>query len=267
MTRHDSTHISINWNDLIISSDISFIFDFLIKIDTEILSILEYNKKLEDIRKDTSEILKLTSHLAKIIQDNNLNLDYKIDTNLLNIWKKFNFCVPARAEFIILFSYLEVLFSIYISFNKEIDDKDNIRNEIMNSEETRKFISKFLLNKDNNYFNKNSKKLWWINPKKIRELRNSLTHFYSLWDSWIIIVNNNSNSENKKMMKDFEKVWLDNTYPLSSFDLYKLLSWAFWILIQTMNDLYCEDKATFERKIKFIKNIVDNHWAVILKID
>lgn len=266
MKKEESTHVYINWNSLVISPNISSIFDFLIKIDSEILSVLEFNKKLENIRKDASEILKLTSHLAKIVQDSNLDLDYQIDKNLLKIWEKFDFNIPTRAEFIILFSYLEVLFSIYISFEKEIDNKDMIRKEVMNQEETRKFISKFILNKNNNYFNENSKKLWWISSKKLRDLRNSLTHFYSLWDSWIILVNDNSDKENQKITTNFINAWLENTYLLSSFDLYKLLSWVLWILIQNMNNLYFEDKILFKRKINFVKNIIDTHWAVIVKL-
>lgn len=242
MNKGEPTHVYIKWNSLVISPNISSIFDFLIKIDSEILSVLEFNKKLDVIKIDISEILKLTSHLSKIIQDNNLDLNYEIDNNILKIWEKFNFLIPTRAEFIILFSYLEVLFSVYISFEKEIDDKELIRKEVMNSEETRKFISKFILNINNDYFNKNSKKLWWITSVQLRDLRNSLTHFYSLWDSLIVLVNDNSNTENKKITNDFKSVGLKNIYPLSSFDLYKLLSWVFWILIQNMNGLYLKDK-------------------------
>ena len=48
----------------------------------------------------------------------------------------------------------------------------------MDTEYTRKFLNKFLLTEDNDYYKQHKKVLSKVSAKQIRELRNSLIHFF-----------------------------------------------------------------------------------------
>lgn len=263
MNKEDPTHVLFDWEKIIVSPNLIKIFEFLSDIDKEIWSILNFQSQLNNIRESFLNTLEATEYLAKKIEENNIEINFKTKEDLTKISDKFEFNLPIRSQFIILFSYLEVLFILVTSFEREIDDNDKLRDFCMNKENTRKFISDFILNISNDYFKENTKKFWWITPTGLRDLRNSLIHFFSV--SWkITLMDDRNEKENNKLINKFRANWINDVNFITSQDLYKLLSKWTILFIKNLSNTFLTNPKVFERKIKYTKKIVDTYASVLL---
>lgn len=263
MNNIESTHIIFDWENVVISPNLGVIFDFLINIEKEVESLLNFEKKLEEIRKSYIETLWLTSYLAKKIEENNIDIDYQLLDHPENIVDKFNFHLPMRSQFIVLFSQLETLFCLYIAYLYKTNDEKIIREKTMNQEETRKFINKFILSHNNEYYNENRKIFSKVSANQIREFRNSLTHFFSVkW--WINIVHNELNETARKLEKIFKEKWSHNTIFININDLFLLLRYASRNILRLWSNDYLENTEEFKERILFVKSVVDNNSSFLI---
>jgi len=108
-------------------------------------------------------------------------------TFIVDIWNEVFISIEnnpniIRSNLIIIFCYLETLFWIYISYEKETSNWEEIREFVTDTNEKRKFFSNYLLNKKNSFFKENSKRFGNINAKDLIKLRNHLIHYYTFWE-------------------------------------------------------------------------------------
>ncbi len=264
MNTQESTHILFENNQIIISPDLICIFDFLIWIQLELDSIFWFENQLKKIKKQFQETLQLTTFLAKKLEDNNIDYSYDLTDHPDTIAEKFNFQLPIRSQFIVLFAHLEVIFALYIAFQKETSDENLIRDSLMNPEETRKFLNIFLLSEKNEFYLNNKKLFSTISAKKLRELRNSLAHFFSV--SWTInLIHSNFTKEARALELKLKKANIHDTCFLTPDDLFELIKSSSRLLFKIWSDLYLDDPDNFKRKIYFVKTIVEERAAVTIK--
>ncbi|NUJ98237.1 hypothetical protein HGA92_05670 [Candidatus Gracilibacteria bacterium] len=264
MIKEESTHILFDGEKIIISPNLGKIFDFLMNIEREIESFIDFEKQLQKIKESYTETLGFTAFLAKKIEDNNIDFNYIISENPENIASKFDFHLPIRSQFIVLFASLETLFCLYITYIEKIDNEEDIRKKTMDKKETIKFLNKFILSNENEYFNVNKKIFSKISAKQIREIRNSLTHFYSV-KGGINIIHNELNEKARKLEGKLKEKGNNNVIFISPNDLFLLIRGASKILIKSWSDDYLSDPIEFSEKITFVKSIVDKNSAVLIK--
>lgn len=264
MNTPESTHILFENNQIIISPDLTCIFDFLIWIQLELDSIFWFENQLKKIKKQFQETLQLTAFLAKKLEENNIDYSYDLIEHPNAIVGKFNFQLPIRSQFIVLFANLEVIFALYIAFQKETSDENLIRNTLMDQEETRKFLNIFLLSEKNEFYLSNKKLFSKISAKKLRELRNSLAHFFSV--SWTInLIHNDLTKEARALELKLKIANIHDTSFLTPEDLFNLIKSSSRLLFKIWSDLYLDDPVDFKRKIFFVKTIVEERAAVTIK--
>lgn len=260
----ESTHILFEWDKILISPNIWIIFDFLMNIEKEVESLLNFEKQLQEIRKSYTETLWLTAFLSKKMEENNIDFSYKLNEHPENIVNKFNFNLPIRSQFIVLFANLETLFCLYIVYTEKTNDEDLIRNKTTDSEETRKFLNKFILSNNNKYYSENRKVLWKISAKQIRDFRNSLTHFFSVkW--WINIIHQDLSWKARKLEKEINKNWKNNIIFININDLFYLIREASKNLLKTWSNDYLSNPKEFKERILCVKSIVENNSAVLIR--
>jgi len=126
----ESTHIVFDEKEkkMIISPDIEIIFKFLMNIEEELEWLLYFEERINKIKQWYKDLLGLSSHLSKKIQDSNIDFQYNME-NPQNVLKYFDFKVPIRSLFIVLFAHLETILCLYIVYEKETNDKKYIINE------------------------------------------------------------------------------------------------------------------------------------------
>lgn len=92
----------------------------------------------------------------------------------------------------------------------------------MDSNKTKLFIKDFMLT-DNNYYYKSNKNVFSkISWKHIRNLRNKLTHFFSI-DSNINLINRGKESTARKLEMELSARKVKDVIFMSSNDLFELL--------------------------------------------
>ncbi len=259
MTENTSTHIlfdEINWN-IILSPNLIPIFEFLMNIEKDIEFQLKQEERIGIIEEELNKLLWYTWDIAKKAEENGIELPPPNDINFDLLISQFEYRKPAIIwEMLSLFAFLETMYCLYIAYTFEISDKDKILELTLNTKEKEKFIAKFLLSTENWYFKKNSKFLWRITPKRIRNFRNSLVHFYSV-SEWIGIVHK-SNSKNARKIE--EKLKWSLTVFISSADLQSLLNETAKLLLKNWSNDYLSYSDLFKTKIEFVNKIVKENW-------
>ncbi len=200
-------------------------------------------------------------YLMKTLDENKIKREYKMD-DPNKIVKKFDSYSPIRSLFIVLFAQLETIFCLYIVYNEETDDKRVIRNSA-NDKNLKLFINEFILNDKNEYYNKNKDLFSKFTADKVRTLRNSLTHFFSVWE--ISIVPKYAEEKVKKLSDEFKKQQNIDALFLSEEQLFLLIRWWARLLLRWWSEDYKKKNTDFERKIKFVKSVVESEWAVTIK--
>ncbi len=83
---NNSTHLVFDGKKIIISPDLTDIFSFLIEIEKEVECLLEFEKKLKNIRFSYMEILNFAQFLENKLKENNIDCNttfQKIHPSLL----------------------------------------------------------------------------------------------------------------------------------------------------------------------------------------
>lgn len=262
--KNKSTHIIFDGTKILISSDLRHIFDFLKEIEKEIESFLKFDQRLEAIRKQHLETLKLVQVLAGKLKENSIDFNFSLSEHPATIVDKLKMDHLVRSKFITLFANLETLFCLNIAYENKISNKKAIINKALDPKTIKSFLEKFCLNKENEWGRKNPIRLKNITADNLRKLRNSLTHFFSV-DEDLQIADAMLDIKSRKLEKatDFKVKFI------SPEDLYEIVKGAGILILKRWNEDYIDSKNKksneFKERILSVNNIIKNCGAVIVK--
>ena len=255
------THIFFDGKKILVSESLTEIFSFLTEIDKEVQSLLNREEQLEKIRKQLLEYTGLIQVMSKTIKDNNLDFHFQMSEHPASIAKKLKFDPHPRSEMIVLFAYLETLRTLWTAYELKIDDENKLRDA--SDPKLESFYNSFCLSSENKWVKEHSNISGKISKDKIRKLRNSLTHFFSV--SGIYITPDAMKDDSKKLMNATNNKALF----ISPRDLFEIIQGAFKLVIKKWSDDYQESlnnsNSEFEEKIKYTHSIVKKYGAVLLR--
>lgn len=241
-----------DWNSLRIHPDLVDTFNFLIKIDQENKHLLDHFDKMMNLRKDISLLLGDCAAMMKEIHSNWCEIKCKTTETELKELQDILYEIkrPVRSMMISLFAYMETLFSLLTVYKawKELNEK-----ELMNQSKNnlRPFISRYILNKENKYYLKHEKYFQELTSKRLIELRNHLTHFYSVPDNMAI-----AQDRKDPFIIEAREKQLNCIFIIPN-ELYELLQSAAYMIV---NEWHCDAINNHELfKIK-MKNVIKVVW-------
>ena len=261
---NSSTHFIFDGDKVVISPDLHSVISFLQEIEKEIESFLNFDKKLESIRKQYLETIKLIEVLAGKLKENSIDFKFTFSEHPANIAEKLKIDRPIRSEMIVLFANLETLFCLNIAYENKISDEKEIIKRAMNQDNVKDFLERFCLNKENEWCQKNSERLSHIIADDLRKLRNSLTHFFSVGKAFGV-----SYPGLDAKARALEKATEFKAKLISPEDLYEIIKGSAKLMIKKWsedcrNDL-TKNSNEFKEKILSVKSVVDNYGAMIIK--
>lgn len=250
-------HLKINWDKVLISPELRWIFEFLMRIDNEVSYQINFNSKLQWISERVMKLLKDLWESCKLLKENNIDFSYsltKLDLeNIASDFDKTNFIC---SQMICLFAYMETISCIMTVYHSETEITDEQLLIEKCNDDLEDFIKKYILNDKNVYYKKNISRFSWMWAKNLIKTRNALTHFYSVWNRiWIIP---------KWLINYYKKIKkISNWYNyISPEDFYWLLEWSFKIILNERNNDCLNDKKTFNEKITYVTNLISKNAAV-----
>jgi hypothetical protein len=163
-----------NGKEFKISKNLQPIVEFLNSIEEEIQFLIFPEKEVELMENwlRQNEDILISSELG-----NFYSLPSVINLYKLFFVKKFR---TIRSELIALFSFLETLFCLYVSYENKLCRKKEIIDKLMDRNFIENLYESFCLSPKNEGYKNNLKRLENISAKEFRDLRNNLTHFYSV---------------------------------------------------------------------------------------
>lgn len=259
-----STHFIFDEKKVVISPNLHSVVSFLQEIEKEIEDFLNFDKKLESIRKQHLETIKLVEVLAGKLKENSIDFKFTFSEHPASIADKLKIDRPIRSETIVLFANLETLFCLNIAYENKISDEKEVIKKAMDQNNVKDFLEKFCLNQENEWCQQNSERLKHITSDDLRKLRNSLTHFFSvgkgLGVSYAIL-----DQKSRKL----EKATKFKAKFISPEDLYGIIKGTARLMIKKWSEDCKNDVAKnsneFKEKILAVKNIVDSCGAMIIK--
>lgn len=260
-----STHLVFDGKSMVVSPDIMPVFSFLMEIEKEIEDILGFNKELDDIKINYLEMCDFVIFLSDIIKKNNLDFKYDFKEHPEKISDKLSFNFPVRSQTIVLFASLDVLFNLHTAYENLTTDENILREVTMNIDNTKKFLNHFLLTEENEYYKNNKARFSKIDSTKLRDLRNSLTHFFSVGHGGLSL----SPDLLSKETRNFENILKQNKKGyivfISPEDLYGLIKSANILRIKKWSEDFNTNSNDFKRRMNFVIGLVKKEGAVILK--
>lgn len=259
-----STHFIFDGNKIVISPDLKPIVDFLGEIEKEIESFLGFEKKIESIRKQHLETIKLVQLLAGKLKENSIDFNFSFSEDPSNIGDKLKFSSPTRSKMIVLFAYLETLFCLNIAYENKTSDEQEIRRLAMNKNTIKPFLETFCLNKENKWGGENPDRLKNTTADNLRRLRNSLTHFFSV-DKSLSVADAFLDDKSRKLeqITDFQIKFI------SPEDLYEIIKGAGELMIKKWSK-DCENSLRlktneFKENILSVNKLIENCGAKSVK--
>lgn len=248
-----SSYINFDGKKIFISHDLREVFDFLIEIKKEVNSFLEREEQSEKIRK---QLLKFIDSA----QEHNIDFNFEMSESIKIISNKLKVHRSPRSELIILFAYLETLRCLWVAYDFKTSEREKLRNA--SDEKIDIFFKEFCLCKKNKWVRNNSKRSGKIGAKRLRELRNSLTHFFSI--SKLGIVTSGSEDDIQKV----GKMTNNRVQAITPKDLSEITAGVFEILIKKWSD-DCKESLDnghldFKERIKCVNVLVEDCGAKIL---
>ncbi len=251
----DPTHVVFDGKNVIISPNLRNVFTFLMEIDKEIEWLLLFENKLSKIREKFAIIFHDLSEISKILEINKIDFPYSITKEALTIVDDFHPPVVIRSQMICLFAYMETIFCLMTIYNHETTDQKQIID--YTGDDIKSLIKEFILSEENEYYKNNKKRLWKISAKKLKNVRNSLTHFYSV--SWLIgVINQGAAKKARELENDLHLQKNIDIVFISPHELYELLKFAVQLLLIKWNNDFLENPETFTRKFWYVRTIVDS---------
>lgn len=260
----ESTHIYFDGSQILISPDISPVFRFLIEIQTEIDHILKFNEQLQEAGRDYKDLLKLIQFLTGMLREHNIEYEYRFERDPKLIADALKPIFPIRAQMIVLFASLEVLFTLHMAYELHTSDTNDLRQATLDVQNTKEFINNFILTKENSYYRENSDRLKKIDSRKFRELRNSLTHFFSVGPGGLSISPDVFTKSSRKLEADLERNKHGHIVFFSEADLYGLIKAANFLRLKKWSNDFMADSALFKSSMTHVKELVAREAAVIV---
>lgn len=236
------------------------------EIEKESDAIFGIEKQLEELRDYYRDLLGCTSELSRLLKENNIdNWSYNFKKDPRNFTDALEYHLPVRTQMIQLFTQLEVMYFLYISYLKEIDDEVGLREVAMKDEKLRKaFLRQFILSEQNTYFSEHKNRFKKLDAGKIIRLRNSLVHFFSLSSDSIGIHPDRFGEDARKFERHAEENKRGQLVMMSPLDLSELIKGAYMILFQIWTKDTLHENEKFKRKIAYVHNVVSEFGAVIV---
>ena len=259
----ESTHFVFDGKKVLISPDITPVIDFLMNIEKEVQSILGFNKKLEDIRKSYLEMLDFVSFLSSKLKEKDIDFQYTFKEHPDKIAEKLEFYFPLRSQIIVLFASLEVLFTINLAYEHETTNEEKLFE--LSKSNIKNFLNSYLLTDENDYYKANKARLSKIDSTKLRDLRNSLTHFFSIGHGGLSLAPSLLEKKSRKFENILKQNKKGNVVFLSENDLFELIRHANLLRFKKWSDDFSKNSTQFKKKMNFIINLVKEKGAVILE--
>jgi len=261
----ESTHFVFDGQSMQISPNIRKIFDFLMEIEKESDAIFGVEKQLAELRDYYRDLLECTSELSRVLKENNIdNWSYDFKKDPRNFTDALEYHLPVRTQMIQLFTQLEVMYFLYLSYSEEIDSEDKLREVAMKEENRKAFLRQFILNDTNSYYKTNIERFKKLDAGKIVRLRNALVHFFSLSSDAIGIHPDRFGEDARKFERHAAEQNHGQLVLMSPLDLSELIKGAYMILFQIWTEDTLHENEKFKRKIKHVHNVVSEFGAVIV---
>jgi hypothetical protein len=259
----ENTHFIFDRKTISISPNLRAIIIFLQYIEQEIETVLSFNKRLEAIRKQHSETLKIVQFLVDKLKENYIDFKFTISENPSTFVNKLKFDRPTRVEMISIFAQLEVLLCFSIAYDEKTSDEKVIIKKAMENQTVKIFLNNFCLNVENQWYSANQERAQKISANDLRKLRNSLTHFFSVGKILSI-----STPGNEDITRKVEKDTQFKVKFISPEDMWGLTKGATEVMIKKW-DSDCRkclqnNSNDFEKRIHAVKDLVDKYASVII---
>lgn len=262
--KEESTHLVFNYQGIFISPNIQPVFSFLMDIEKETESFLGFNNKLGSIRASYLEMLDFVEFLSNKLVENNIDFKYTFKENPETIAEKLEFYLPLRSQVIVLFASLEVLFTLHMAYENETADEDQLRSLTMDKDNTKKFLNSYLLNDANEYYKNNKGRLAKIDSTKLRGLRNSLTHFFSIGHGGLSLSPDILKDRSRKLENLLKKDKKGFVVFISENDLYSLIKAANILRMRKWSIDFQESPSDFKRKMQKVIELVNREGSIII---
>lgn len=261
----NSTHIVFDGQRIVISPDIRPVFTFLQNIEKEVEAILGFNERLRDIKSSFSDLFELVLFLSNKLNDNNIDFEFKLKEHPNKIPEKLRFEFPLRSQMIVLFASLEVLFTLHMAYELQTIDEGKLKKSTMDSGTTKRFINKFILSENNDFYRLNKSRFAnKLDAGKIRGLRNSLTHFFSVSGGGLSISPEAFSSKSREFEAALKRNKHVNIIFISEQDLYGLIKGANIVRLKMWSDDFSKNQSLFRKQIRYVIELVEKEGAIIL---
>lgn len=259
-----STHFIFDGNKIVISPDLHQTVIFLQEIEKEVETILGFDRKLESIRKQHLEMIKLVEVLVKELKGNSIDSKFTLSEKPETMADKLKIDHPVRSKIIILFANLETLLRLNFAYENKINDGEKIRKQALDLKVWESFYNNFCLNTNNQWGQKNQERLKHITAHELRYLRNSLTHFFSL-DIGLQIADAFLDEKSRRL----EQTTNFKVKFISPEDLYEIIKGTAKLMIEKWSNDCQEclkiESDDFKERILSVNTLIKNSGAVIVK--
>ena len=201
--------------------------------------------------------------MSNKLKENNIDFRYTFKEHPEKFADKLNFHIPLRSQVIVLFASLDVLFNLHMAYENETDNDDILRELTMDTNNTKNFLNIFLLNKENQYY-KSNKRLLKIDSTKLRNLRNSLTHFFSIGQGGLSLVPSLLDEKARKLENILKQNKQGGVVFISPEDLYGLIKDANVLRMKKWSEDFKNNSNDFKRKMNFVIDLVKREGAIIV---
>lgn len=261
------THFLIEKGNAYISEDMGRIVEFLSEVEKEVKTILGFKDKIKNLYEHYKDLLGCTAEMAKLLKENNIEFKYNLKYKPETIIEKTKLEIPIRSQLIILFASLEVLYFLDLAYKDETIDDSKLRTLAMDNKNLKKFLNSFLLTEKNEFYKKEIKRFSKIHSRMLRELRNSLTHFFSINGGELFIVQDHNSEKVTKLEALFKKNKMGKLVSMSPNDLATLVEGAHKVIFKIWDEDFRMDPQKFQRKIQFVIELVKLKGAYMVKED
>jgi hypothetical protein len=255
-----NTHIVFDGKKILISENLAPIFNFLVHIENEIRGLLGVRHQLESARKGLSGTLKMIKYLMEKYpeEQDGLKIDVFFEENPIGIADKLNFVQITRSEMIVLFANLETIMALNAIYELNTIDETSIIRKLMDKKYTKKFIRDYLLNIKNPFYRDNQDYLKFIQNSDIRDLRNSLAHFFSVKGITL------TDEVNEDLGRKMEHKLNNKIKCLSPREMYELMQGAYTLMIIKWDKDFKENPKDFAERIDKVKQVVERDGAILV---
>ncbi len=209
-------------------------------------------------------MIEFVSFLSEKLKENDIDFEFTFKEHPEKVTDKFEFYFPLRSQMIVLFASLEVLFTLHLAYENKTKNKEELL-KLANTENIKSFLNDFLLTDSNEFYKINKERLSKVNSTKLRDLRNSLTHFFSVSAGGLSL----SPSILEEKSREFEKVLKQNKKGhivfMSENDLFELIKYANQIQFKKWSEDFLINEGEFKDKMQFVIGLVKDKGSVILK--